>query len=156
MKRKYTMRSHKVTQTVLWWLLLCPVPCDSFRFDKRARPLRERYFMRERQLCESGDSRDNVSSILLRLLSKPLTKQSDIYFVELDEYKREHDHTILQLSSTHWGQPHITSLQWKVLFIHKPLMGGERVWRCVLICVCVHADFHCLLLRFYLFYLFIK
>ena len=56
--------------------------------------------MRERQLCESGDSRDNVSSILLRLLSKPLTKQSDIYFVELDEYKREHGHTFLQPSST--------------------------------------------------------
>lgn len=59
------------------------------------------YFMRERQFCESGDSGDTVSSIFLRLLSKPLPKQSDIYFVELDKYKRGHNHTILQPSNTH-------------------------------------------------------
>lgn len=104
----------------------------SLWFDMSARPLWVCYFMREKQFCESGDSRDNVSSILLRLLSKPLPKQSDIYFVELDEYKREHDHTILQLRNTHRGEPQITSLLWRVLFIHMSLIGSQRalMWMC--------------------------
>lgn len=92
------------------------------------------YFRGERQFCESGDSRDNIPSALLNCISKPLPKQSDIYFVEL-ESKREHDHTVLQPSNTLWGKIQITSLLWKVLLIHTSLIGSERVERCVSMCV---------------------